>query len=397
MPPFSPVPTAHFQDTDTGKHRSPASSTKAAASEVTPAQPGKIPLSAYAPVTLARPLSVFGATFEVHLSASCTLNPGTALQAVMDTSLLTFLRNENPVLLQNLKTLLYAGTGKHRPSETTRKRILQELELLDREAVGIILDGREPPPALPHSDWRLVLQGMGVGQSNFVRDIATDLAAWDDQALRIRELTRVNEKAQAYAHTEAMLGTSPLAWEALNPGLLKAPQVLILVESSLQTLARLMSAVDLPLLDLPSRESQITQLLDPGRRPLGHWLHDVQQASDCTSLSDLAQRLLGVGARHLGRAISHDLLKKWSSSKNVVMPQTAVAPVLRSVRLRERAERLQNRYHVARFLTFLCDLVWAGIPGEAPAWAGIQGQLKDRYSQVYRLEAANWPAAPATA
>jgi hypothetical protein len=385
----SPLPTAEADGT--GKHGPAPSPARAAAGKEAPAQPAKIPLSAYAPVLLARPMSVFGAKFEVHLSASCTLNPGTALQAVMDTSLLTFLRNENPALLQNLKTLIYAGTGKHRPSGTTQKRILQGLELLDPDAVAAVLDGREPPPAPPHSDWRVVLRGMGDGESHFVRDLATNLSAWDDQALHIRALARAGQQDEAHARTEAMMGTGPLAWEALNPRLLQAPQVLVLLESSLQTLARLMCAVDMPSLDLPSRESNITELLDPGRRPLGHWLHDVQQASDCTSLSALAQRLLSVGARHHDRAVSHDLLKKWSSSKNIAMPHTAVKPVLRSVRIRERAERLQDRYYVARFLTFLCDLTWAGIPGEAPVWADIQAQLKDRYSQVYRLEAANWP------
>ena len=142
---------------------------------------------------------------------------------------------------------------------------------------------------------------------------------------------------------------------------------------------------------MPSREAGITELLDPGRRPLGHWLHDVQQASDCKHHADLAKCLLSVGARHHDRVISHDLLKKWSSSKNVVMPQTAAKPVLRGVRIRERADRLQDRYYVARFLTFLCDLTCAAIPGAAPAWADIQAQIKSRYRQAYRHEAANWP------
>ncbi|MBT9475235.1 hypothetical protein [Polaromonas sp.] len=391
----SSLPTAEADGT--GKHRPAPSPAKAAAGKEAPAQPAKIPLSAYAPVLLARPMSVFGAKFEVHLSASCTLNPGTALQAVMDTSLLTFLRTENPAQLQNLKTLIYAGTGKHQPSETTRKRIQQDLKLLDAEAVVAVLNGREPPPAPPHSDWRAVLMGMGEGESHFVRDLTTNLASWDDQALHIRALVRAGQQDQAQARTAALMGTGPLAWEALNPRLLQAPQVLVLLESCLQTLARLMCAVDMPSLDLPARESNITELLDPGRRPLGHWLYDVQQASECTSLSALAQRLLSVGARHHDRAVSHDLLKKWSSSKNVVMPQTAAKPVLRGVRIRARADRLQDRFYVARLLTFLCDLTCSGIPGEAPAWADIQAQLKDRYSQVYRLEAANWPRAPGAA
>lgn len=396
MNPSSPLSTADAKVDGTGEYEPSHSPAKAAVGKLASTQPAKIPLSLYAPVSLARPLSVFGATFEVHLSASCTLNPGTALQAVMGASLLTFLRTENPALLQNLKTLLYAGTGKHRPSGTTRKRIQQDFKLLDSEALAAVLNGREPPPAQPHSDWRFVLQGLGDGESNFVRDIATNLLAWDDQALHIRELARAGKQDQAHARIEALLGSGVLAWEALNPSLLQAPRVLVLVESSLQTLARLMCTVDMPSLNLPSRESHITQLLDPGRRPLGHWLHDIQQASDCTSLSELAQCLFRVEARYHDRAISHDLLKKWSSSKNVVMPQTAVKPVLRSVRIRERAERLHDRYFVARFLTFLCDLTWAGLSGEALAWADIQAQIKSRYSQVYQLEAANWPGARST-
>ena len=311
----------------------------------------------------------------------------------MDTSLLTFLRTENPALLQSLKTLIYAGTGKHRPSETTRKVIKQNLSLTDPEAIAAILDGREPPPAPPHSDWRTVLLGMGEGESNFVRDIATTLASWDDQALQIRELVRAGQQDQAHAHTAALMGTGTLAWEELNHQLLRAPQVLVLVESGLQTLARLMCGVDMPSMDLPSRESQITELLETRRRPLGHWLHEVTLASDCKSFPELAQSLLRADARHHDRAISPDLLKKWSSSKSIAMPQTALIPVLLGVRDEERAKTLKARYYVARFLTFLCDLTRAGIPGETPVWADIQAQLKDRYSQVYRHEAANWPAA----
>ena len=394
MHPSSLLPPADAHADDGGEHRTRLPTAAASAGKATPAQPGKIPLSVYAPVPLARPMSVFGKTFEVHLSASCTLNPATALQAVMDTSLLTFLQTENPALLQHLKALLYAGTGKHRPSATTRKRIQQDLKRLDAEAVACVLDGNEPPPAPPSADWRAVLLGMGDGESHFVRDIATHLALWDDQALHIRALVRAGQQDQAYAHTAALMGTGPLAWEALNPRLLQASQVLVLVESSLQTLAQLMCGIDMPSMDLSSRESPITELLDPGRRPLGHWLHDVQQASECTSLAHLAQCLLRVDATHHGRAVSHDLLKKWSSSKNVMMPQKAVKPVLRSVRIRERADRLHDRYYVARFLTFLCDLAWAGIPGEAPAWADIQAQIKSRYSQIYRLEAAGCTGAP---
>ena len=179
-PSSSPLSTAEAQADDTGEHRPAPSPAKAASSKAFPAQPGKIPLNVYAPVSLARPLSVFGAKFEVHVSASCTLSMNTVMQTVTDTSLLTFLRTEQPALLQNLKALHHAGIGKHRPSVITRKRIRQDLKLLDFYAVSDVPNCREPPLFTHHSDWRLMLHGMKGGGDDFVRDIATDLAAWDD-------------------------------------------------------------------------------------------------------------------------------------------------------------------------------------------------------------------------
>lgn len=393
VPPSSPSPTANAQATETGEHRPAPSPAEAATGKVAPAQPAKIPLSAYAPVPLARPMSVFGAKFKVRVSTSFTLSLDTVLQAVMDTSLLTFLRTEVPGIYQSFKKLLYAEAGKHRLSEGTKKLIQHELKLLNApDTIAAALNGQQLPPSPPESHWKLVLQGMKGGESNFVRDIANSLAAWDGEALKIWELSRAGDMEQAHARTEALLRTSLPSWEALNPRLLESPRILILVESSLQTLTKLMCGVNMPTMDLPSRESQITQLLDAGRRPLGHWLHEVTRASDCESLPELAQCLLRAGARHHDRAISPDLLKKWSSSKNIAMPQTALKSILRGVRNQELAKTLESRYYVARFLTFLCDLAWAGIPGEAPVWSDIQAQLKSWYALVYRREAANWPA-----
>ena len=384
---------ADTESKSTGQQEPALSLPKPKARKVATAQPVKIPMNAYAPVPLARPLSVFGPKFKVKVSTSFTLSPDTVLQAVLDTSFLTVIRAEAPGVYQSLKKLHYAEAGKHRPSEGTKKLIQKELTLLNApESIAAALNGQQLPPSPPESQWKLVLKGINGGETNFLHDIAHSLAAWDNEALKIRGLTRAGAKEQAHACTEALLRTSLPSWEALNPRLLEAPRILILLESSLQTLAKLMCAVNMPTMDLPSRESQITQLLDAGRRPLGHWLHEVTRASDCESIPELAQCLLRAGARHHDRAISPDLLKKWSSSKNVAMPQTALKPVLRGVRHQERARTLESRYYVARFLAFLCDLAWAGIPGETPVWSDIQAQLKSGYAQVYRREAASWPA-----
>lgn len=385
----APQPRPSWARLATLKRERPPVKTPSAAHNLTPAQPAKLPVSPFAPVALARPLSVFGPSFEVHLSAACTLSPDTLLRAVRDTSLQTFLRDKEPEHHQSLRILLYAGTGKHKPSQTTKKFIQKRFKLLgEAEAIHAVLDGLEPPPAPLASDWNHFRKGMNSGADRFVEDIATNLAAWEEQALKIRKLKQAGNQAQAANQTLALLGEGLPAWKALNPGLLQAPQALLLVESSLQTLAKLMCDIDLPSVDLPSRESTVTQLLEPSRKPLGHWLHQVMHASDCTNLAVFAQHLLRVDARHLDRVISHDLLKKWSSSKNIAMPQTALEPVLRGVAVRDRAERLADRYYLARFLSFLCDLTWASIPGSTPSWPDIQAQMTSRYKAVHRLEIA---------
>jgi hypothetical protein len=74
------------------------------------------------------------------------------------------------------------------------------------------------------------------------------------------------------------------------------------------------------------------------------------------------------------------------------MPQSAVKPVLRGVRTHERSNLLEARYYVVRFLTFLCDLTWAGTEGSTSTWAQAQEQIKNRYKQLYQLEAERFLA-----
>lgn len=169
------------------------------------------------------------------------MSPDTLLRVVLDTSLQTFLRDKEPEHFQSLKILLYAGAGKHEPSKTTKTFVQKKLKLLgEAEAIHAVLAGLEPPPAPLASDWNLLLKGMNSGGDRFVEDIATNLAAWDEQALQIRKLKQAGNQARAANQALALLGGGLPAWKALNPGLLQAPQALLLVESSLQTLARLM-------------------------------------------------------------------------------------------------------------------------------------------------------------
>lgn len=349
-------------------------------------QSSAIPVSAYPPLQLARLLAVFGKEFQVHVSSALTLSLDTTLQAIVGMSQLTLIRNDLPQIHLTMNKLMYSGLRKHVPSAGTKRLITQTFEeFIDRDALFAVLNGQEPPPKPQESDWSTVLRGMGGNEGEFFCEIAAHLAAFDAQMAEVRRLALNNQLAEAKVQLKTLLGDAEQAWQALNPGL--AHKVILLVEIALRTLAWIeCKSHTSARLSVPQK-STVTTLLSPSHRPMGHWLVEVQAAYGCASLPALSMKLFAVNAKQHGRDISIDLLKKWSSSSNVVMPPSAVKPVLSGVRLQDRSKLLEARFYVARFLTFMCDLTWAGTEGEAPTWAQAQEQIANRYAELYRLEA----------
>jgi hypothetical protein len=346
---------------------------------------GAIPVSTYPPLQLARPLAMFGKGFQVHVSSALTLSLDTTLQAIFGMSQLTLIRNDFPQMHLTMKKLIYSGLRKHVPSAGTKRLITQTFEkFINREALFAVLNGKEPPPTPQESDWNTVLRGMGGNEGEFFFDVATHLAAFDAQLADVRRLALNNQPAEAKVQSGALLGDAEQAWQAINPCL--SHKVMLLVEIALKTLVWIeCKSHDSNRSPLPV-ESKVAALLSPKRRPMGNWLAEVRVAYVCSNLSALSTKLFGVNAKHHGRAVSYDLLKKWSSSKDTVMPPAAVTPVLSGVLIDERADLLKSRFYVARFLTFICDLTWAGTEGATPVWAQSQKQIESRYAQLYRLE-----------
>lgn len=353
------------------------------------------PVSAFAPVPLQRPLTVFGARVEVHTSTALTLSPDTVARAALDTSLQTFIRTAEPGKHMLLKKLLYVAAGKHRLSAGMKNLVKEELKpLMEPDALAAVLEGTDGATSCsPGSDWARLLNGMAGGEELLFHDIAAHLAQYDAQVIEMRRLDATGRRTEAHRHFESLMGPALQAWQALNPRL--SIPVFLLLEVALRTLAWLECRSTKPLPDAPAaQESQVAPLLDAGRWPLGLWLAEVRVASGCPNLAALSQHLDRHGATLHGRSIRHALLKDWSNSTRVLMPQLAVNPVLRGVRVREQSERLEGCYYVARLLTFLCDLARSGTQGEAPAWAEVRSQIKSRYTELHRLELAR-ASAPA--
>lgn len=343
-------------------------------------------VSAYPPVPLPHPLQVFGATFAVHISSALTLHPDTVTRAVMDTSLQTVIRARDPNRHQFLRKLHYVASKKHKLSKGMRDLTLRELErFMPAPEIANALN-HEPQRLPPDSHWANLLKGLPGGNGELFHDIAACLAACDAHGLYLQALVINGQHAQAEEHLRHLLGPAHEAWKSLNPTL--SMRVMLLVEVALKTLAWLECQTTTPGPNLTAQPpSLVASLLDPGHRPLGHWLREVCQAAGCHDLGALSNDLcFREEAMHHGRPITHNLLKKWSASKEVAMPAIALAPVLRAVRLKVPAQTLESLFYVARLLTFLCDLTRSGTLGAVPPWAEVQAQIKSRYVEAYRLE-----------
>lgn len=346
-----------------------------------------IPVSTYAPISLERPLGLFGKTFRVHISTGLTLSPDTVLQVLFGIGLLQLMRTDQGRPDRTLNALLRAGTGRNKVSGTTRKLIEQQLgTFLSSEVLDAVLQGNEPTTPPPwRSDWEVVQQGLGEPGEDDLYQLVARLARLDRLAWSARQLADNGSPEDGMALLRSHIALPHEGWRQYNPNLSLA--VAFLVDISLQTLAWLecRSVPEHPVDDAEVPASSLFALLAAGKKPIGHWLLRMQNSAACASLRDFSALMAGKGIKRHDYYVSHDLLKKWSSGRQL-MPGKARDCVLEAVGGRVDAEREQRWFATARFLSFLCDLVIAGTREAPPSWAAAQEQISKRYGEVYLYE-----------
>ncbi|MEC4723421.1 hypothetical protein RY831_30215 [Noviherbaspirillum sp. CPCC 100848] len=130
------------------------------------------------------------------------------------------------------------------------------------------------------------------------------------------------------------------------------------------------------------RTFSFAAMLDPARTPVGHFLEAYGRLAGCANLGELSLLLVRRGVTHTGgRRISHDLLRKWAS-RNYMMPPRAAAALAKAA---PAGDRMQWQFEVARWLTFVCDLVRAAPADEIP-WEGAQEIVRVRYKTLAQNE-----------
>lgn len=344
-------------------------------------KPLSIPMSAFPPVFLERPLTLFGATFDVHISTSLTFSPDTVLKAVIGISLAQWIRIDESRLDRPLNALMRAGMRRNKPSETTRKLVKKAFSpFLGTDALDAVLRG-QTPKHLPawQSDWEVVKFACGAPGEDELYQLIARFAQLDRVAYEVHRLGQQGGKADAEELLTQHICQPLEYWRQNNLDL--NLQVMLLIDVGLQTLAWWAHR------DASVADSEFLKLLSPGKRPIGQWLLRVQEATSSDSLQALSALLLRKGVTFRGRPVSHDLLKKWSSGQQL-MSLNACKLVLRAEGKREGVDVMQEKrlFTVARSMSFLCDLLIAGTRGKAPAWADAQEALRRRYSGLLELE-----------
>lgn len=345
-----------------------------------------IPTSAFLPIKLCRPLKMFGRTFSVHKSTGITLSPDTVLRASLGMSLLQVLRlakqskNEGSKTYgEVLKDLMRGATGTNKLSNTTKIGVKAALsKFLPEEALSQMLDGQEPLQLSPSSsDWEALLIGLGPIGDDFLYQLVLRLAGLDSAVLQARGLP----EREAMGILESRIGRPNEAWHKYNPAL--NLQVCFLIETSLQTLVWIEQRERPQSLRNDQRpDSQFLIFFAPGRKPIGHWLVGLQTDGGHSNLSELANFALRKGITFNGIQLSHDLLKKWSGGQHL-MSFAAAKSVLSVLGSAGDFDLQCNRFGIARFMAFLCDLLIAGTQSDVPSWAEAQNQLFLRYAEIY--------------
>lgn len=338
-----------------------------------------IPLSAWPAVELYRPLVWFGPTFSVLVSSVLTLSPHTVLQVTSGLSILELIRKwdqpehgvQGPGAAHKLKDLMRGALGRNVLSTTTKHGVKNIFgAFFSRDVLDAALAGNEvPDPTVPSSDWEAVLKGMGAGDEGFLAQLVQHMSRLDGLAACMNGSAEVEVTKAIGPYLEWCLGQHSSTAKV-------KPQVAILVDSSLRTLCW-METLNPP---TPSQRSVLLPMLAQGKTPIGNWLLGMQQAAGCSTLAELSSLVLRKGVLYKGRAISHDLLKKWSSGQQL-MPLAGAQAIIQATGSTD-PETARNLFGVVRFLAFLCDFLAAGTEGENALLGRSQREVRRRYCEL---------------
>jgi hypothetical protein len=325
------------------------------------------------------PLRAFGTSFKVRLSGRLVLSPWTVLEASSGLSLPGALKKAAGERAG--RDFVDALSGRRHLSTTSIAAVARAFGPADEAAVASVLKNKRPPPEVDVlGDWDLVLHRLPpLPETDPLLVFSRCLAQFE----RLSPLhpTRKGE-ATVSAGVDTLTQLFPDSVSSLDdfpPSTILLPGF-VAVETALLALANAECTQFAVQHITEPTDIGLLRLLRSDRKPIGHWLQDVCDTLGCRNFVELANLLLRSGAKLRGKAISHDSLKGWASLKaGMLMSWAASGAVLSKVVEEDTLSWLRARFALARFLTFLADLMRSSTTAEPATFPQAQELLYRRY------------------
>lgn len=352
-----------------------------------------------------RPLKVFGAAFKVELSTCLTLSPDTVIRAATGKGLLAWMRTF--LAPSAMKQFRYGELGKHHLSTTSKSSLVREVWQAGQPAKSLLsgvppkqqmlkdmgwlgellagrLEGNVEDALRSCSAWQLVASTWGSLSGDHPLDaLVREMVRLDLVAAHTLENAQLGVRHEARQDLDRLAGAALKPWSLLLPDL--TPSTALLLDSTLLGIAQMERAPRIGDYGAEASESKVLSLLNPRRKPLGNWFSELQSAVGCKNNQELASLLFRQNKQMGDQFVSRDRLKKWASvqPKNL-MPVDGMKVVCSTVANATARNRLESRFLVARFLTFLVDMVRSSVESPDLSWGEAQMKVRARYQAIYR-------------
>lgn len=222
----------------------------------------------------------------------------------------------------------------------------------EKTARGLTPEQLQYLPNSLSTPWRLLFRSLRKSLSQIERRLLVRLALYDRIAHQIA--SSINDEERLRRQRRAFL---PSIQYWTETGFQMPWEVLVVLDATLEHLAWLEAQLPMKNKKLWSNHG-VTELIQPPTSPMRHWFDGILAQTEQPDLAELHRFLFRRGVVSRGKVISHDLLKKWASTQDL-MPHHAVVAVLEGCNQKVDVRKEHLRLWIARLLTFLCEQVSA--------------------------------------
>lgn len=310
-------------------------------------------------IPLERPFRLFGRSFALRMSSHLTLEPNTLLWVLIGETFEKITRTNGSDVFGVLRRGLIK---EQRLTRTTLAPIRQQLRQLlppDLPEDASLIELLE---ALPKATaWTMFKRGLGEFEGEGLSWLTQYMVSLEELQMEVVALRNAGLQEEAEARFVAQVGAPREFWGAHG---IPDPSVHLPLDVLCQGLAAWEASHATAGVSLEGALS----LLNPIKRPMGHWLRYQQTRAGSRSLQGLADRT---------QVADHERLRAWSAGRDLLPPAKAEAIVAALGGDDSGVE--MARYRWARLMAFLCEWVICATPGQAPTWPVAQILVAQRY------------------